>query len=144
MKKISSFILVTIVIMAMLLPGCGRSNFGVVINEDLNAEITAENAAADSEGSAGVLTVSEGEKVIIEPSLENGTIKVMLTSSESAVDIDADAEDLMAQGEPAFEKEISGSDTVECELAEGDYMVTAAVTEKATGTIIIRTEATKE
>lgn len=129
--------------MAVLLSGCGKSNFGVVINEDLNAEITAENAAADSEGSAGSLTVRDGEIIIIEPSLEKGTIKVMLTSSESSDDIDADVEELMGQGESAFEKEISGSDPVECELAEGDYMVTAIVTEKATGTIIIRTETTK-
>lgn len=127
-------------IMVMMFAGCGKSNFAVAINEDLNAQITAENASADSTGTAGTLTVKEGDMVIIEQELEEGTINVQFFSFEGADDIDADADDLMAQGEPAFETDVAEGESLEVEVPAGDYMITATVKEKATGTVIIRSE----
>lgn len=122
--------------LAMALAGCG-GNFGVAINEELNGEITAENASVDSSGSAGTFTIEAGETAVIEPSLDEGTIRVQFTAFDGSSDEDAGVEEAASGGEPAFEAEVSGTEPVQCDLAEGDYMITATVTEKANGTVLI-------
>lgn len=135
MKKFS----IAVMVMCLLLTGCGGSNFVVVSNEDMNAEITAENAAAGSTGSVGTFSVAENETVLIEPELKEGIIAVQFAPFGSADDIDADEKEILTQTESVAEAEISGTEPVELELGAGDYMVTATVTEKATGAVIIRT-----
>ncbi|MBQ9060655.1 MAG: hypothetical protein IJ128_05895 [Firmicutes bacterium] len=137
--KHTSLVLVLIGLIAVL-AGCGSGNFGVRVNEDLNIEITAEDAAVDSAGSAGTFTVGEGQSAVIEPSLDQGTILIQIIPFEGASDADLNVEEAAAGADPAMEAEVTGTDPLPCELAAGDYMVTATVTEKANGTVLIRTE----
>ena len=44
MKKKTVWVIACIAALAVAFAGCGKSNFGVVVNENLNIEITAENA----------------------------------------------------------------------------------------------------
>ena len=126
-----------VAVLAIMLTACGKSSFQIVINKELNAVITAENAAVNSGGSTGTFVVQEGDIVILEPDLEKGKIKVQFTPFAVAGDIDADVRELTTPGEPETEVEISGSESVECRPPAGDYMINATVTEKASGTVII-------
>ena len=70
MKKKTVWIIASIVMVVIGFSGCGSSNFGIVVNEDLNVEITAENADKGMTGAAGTFTVGEGDDVQIEPNFE--------------------------------------------------------------------------
>ena len=137
MKKKLVLIIACIVTIVMGFAGCGSSNFGVVVNEDLNIEITAENADKDMTGAASTFTVGEGDDVHIEPNFEEGKVLVEFYPIDAADDANADAEELMKKGEPEFDVEVSGTEPIECGFAAGDYLVNATVLEKASGTAVI-------
>ena len=59
MKKKIVLIIACVAALVMGFAGCGSSNFGVVVNEDLNIEITAENA--DKEG--GIVPEDSQEEI---------------------------------------------------------------------------------
>ncbi len=146
--KAAKMIKHTVILLALMglmavLAGCGGT-FGVVINEDLNVEITAEDADEDMSGTVGAFTVEKGQTAVIEPALEEGTIKVEFIPFQEADDEDADIEEAVQGGEPVMEAEITGKDPLPCELAPGDYTVNATVIEKANGTVLIRTEGGQE
>ena len=137
MKKKLVLMIACIVAIVMGFAGCGSSHFGVVVNEDLNIEITAENADKDMTGAASTFTVGEGDDVHIEPNFEDGKVLVEFYPIDAADDPNADAEELMKKGEPEFDVEVSGTEPIECGFAAGDYMVNATVLEKANGTAVI-------
>ena len=136
MKKIV-LIIACVLSLVIGFAGCGSSNFGVVVNEDLNIEITAENADKDMTGATGTFTVGEGDDVQIEPNFEEGKVLVEFYPIEASDDVNADAEELMPKGKPEFDVEVSGTEPIECGFAAGDYMVSATVLEKANGTAVI-------
>lgn len=135
MKK---FLIVLSVLLAMsvLLAGCskGKSEFGIVVNEDLNIEITAENASKDSSGMAGTFTVNEGEEVIAEPSFEKGKVWVQFY----ALDDELNEGNMEPEGDPVFEVELYGTEPIYCSFGNGDFLVKATVTEEADGSALIR------
>ncbi len=137
MKKKTVLIIACIVAAVMGFAGCGSSNFGITVNEDLNVEITAENADKDMTGIAGTFTVGEGDDVQIEPNFEGGKVHVEFYPVDAADDANADPDELIAKGEPEFDVEVSGTEPIECGFAAGDYMVSATVLEKANGTAVI-------
>ena len=137
MKKKTVLIIACIAALAVAFAGCGKSNFGVVVNEDLNVEITAENADEGMIGATGTFTVGEGDDVKIEPNFEEGKVLVEFYPMEASDDANADAEDFAPKGKPEFDVEVSGTEPIECGFAAGDYMVNATVLEKANGTAVI-------
>ena len=137
MKKKTLLIIACIVSLVMGFTGCSESTFAVVINDDLNVEITAENADEEMVGTVSTFTVSEGDGVLIEPNFEEGTVLVEFYPFDASEDMDADEEELMPTGKPEFEVEVTGTDPIECQFAAGDYMVNAEVLEKASGTAVI-------
>ena len=137
MKKKTVWIIACIAALAVAFAGCGKSNFGVVVNEDLNVEITAENADEGMIGATGAFTVGEGDDVKIEPNFEEGKVLVEFYPMEAAADANADAEDFEPKGKPEFDVEVSGTEPIECGFAAGDYMVNATVLEKTNGTAVI-------
>ena len=136
MKKKTVWIAAGIASLIMVFAGCGSSNFAIVVNEDLNIEITAENADEGMTGSTGAFTVGEGNDVQIEPNFTEGKVLVEFYPM-SADDVNADVEELAPTGKPEFDVEVSGTEPIECGFAAGDYMVSATVLEKANGTAVI-------
>ena len=160
MKRKFCIAFTVVFVLTMMLAGCGKSNFGVRVNEDLNIEIIAENATADMSGAVGTFTVEKGDKVVIEPSFEKGSVLVQFytfdapspdievteNEAESADDIGAElnVEDVVGQGDPVFEVEVSGTEPIECSFGEGDFMVSATAQNKVTGTAVIYAVNTEE
>ena len=136
MKKKTVLIIACIVSLVFGFAGCGTSTFGMVVNDELNIEITAENADEDMTSSTGTFTVGEGDDVHIEPNFQEGEVLVEFYPV-AAEDVNADVEEMMPEGEPEFEVEVSGTEPIECGFAAGDYMVKATVLEKANGTAVI-------
>jgi len=134
-SKLISLLLAAFMMMAVL-TGCAGS-FSVVGNDDNSIEVTAENADADNTGTVGPLTVEAGQKVVIEPNLEEGKILVQFAAYDESLGEDADFEDLEGL-EPVSETEASGTAQMSFDLAPGKYMVTVSVTEKANGSAIIK------
>ena len=122
--------------LAAALAGCG-GQFSVVCNEDLNIEITAENASKDSTGMAGTFTVGENNTAVIESNLDKGTVHVQFSSFDAGPDADGEELKSETQKTPVFEADVSGTDSVSCELEAGDYLVGATVTEKANGKVFV-------
>ena len=133
MKKLLTATLIAI--MCLAIAGCGgSSNFGIIVNEDLNLEITAENASEGMMGSTGTFSLKEGDSILIEPNFEEGMVLVEFFLFNGS---DKDAEDFIPEGEPAFDVEVNGTEPIECGFAAGDYIVNATVKEKANGTAVI-------
>ena len=133
MKKLLLAILIGT--MCLAIAGCGgSSNFGITVNKDLNLEIIAENASEGMTGSTGTFSVKDGDSIIIEPNFDEGIVLVEFFPFSGT---DKDAEDFAPEGEPEFDVEISGTKTIECGFAAGDYLVRATVKEKANGTAVI-------
>ena len=137
MKKLMKLACAFAIIAGMT--GCGKREFSVRIDENLNAVITAENASKDMLGGAGSLTVEEGQKVVVEPAIEgNGKIRIVFSGSslseESSPEeltnaVNAEDGDLVI--------EVTGSGKMEYELVPGDYFLNATVLEPTTGTVTI-------
>lgn len=136
MKKKTALIIACIVSLVFGFTGCGTSTFGMVVNDELNIEITAENADEDMTSSTGTFTVGEGDDVHIEPNFQEGEVLVEFYPV-AAEDVNADVEEMMPEGEPEFEVEVTGTEPIECGFAAGDYMVKATVLKKANGTAVI-------
>ncbi len=137
MKKKTVLLIAFAVSFLMVLAGCGSSsNFGVTVNEDLNVEITAENASEEMAGTAGTFSVKDGDSVQIEPSFDEGTVLVEFFPINGS-DGDLDAEDIVSGGEPTFDVEVSGTEPIVCGFEAGDYMVRATVKETTNGTAVI-------
>ena len=71
MKKKTVLMIACIASLILVFAGCSSSNFAIVVNEDLNIEITAENADKDMTGSTGTFTVGEGDDVQIGDLLDD-------------------------------------------------------------------------
>lgn len=137
MKKRTVLLTAFAVSLLMVFAGCGSSsNFGVTVNEDLNVEITAENASEEMTGTAGTFSVKDGDTVQIEPSFDEGTVLVEFFPIDGS-DGDLDAEDIVSNGKPTFDVEVSGTEPIECGFEAGDYLVRATVEETANGTAVI-------
>lgn len=136
MKKRTILMIACVAALVIGFAGCGKSNFGLVVNEDLNIEITAENAGKDMTGATGTFTVGEGDDVKIEPNFEKGKVLVEFYPTGDS-DENADAEAFTPKGKPEFDVEVSGTEPIECGFAAGDYMVRATVLEKASGIAVI-------
>lgn len=123
MKKI--FSLIAAGAMALGLAACGTKSEPSAFSNDSTgniAVIAATNASEGSEASSSI-TVAENTMVRVQSTLTSGKVRIVLqrdSSSMASVDFEY---------EPGTE--------VEYELEAGNYTVTASVTEKANGGIIV-------
>lgn len=125
----------------LVLTGCKKPNFGVRLNEDSNIEIIAENASKGFMGAAGVLTVENGQKLVIDSDLKDKSEILVKLIPASGFGMDASAEDLLsAMTDENAETEITvkGKSSDDYEVVPGDYTVRAESVTKSNGTIVIR------
>ena len=137
MRRKLGIIVIAMLMIALMLAGCAQSNFGVVINEDGSVGITAENAKVDSNGMAATFTVGEGEDVLIENALDEGSILLQFYILTEELN----EGNMIPEGEPDYEIEVSGTEPVTCGFGAGDFIVSATVKAKANGTVTIRPKA---
>ena len=128
------------ILTVFMLAGCGKMNFGVAVNEDMNISIIAENAPKDTFGAAGSLTVGEKGRILVEPDFEGDSEVNVIFTDGSALTGNASVKELtdaVDQSNAVLEITIGGTEPVEYDLAPGDYIVRATVVKKANGSATI-------
>ncbi len=123
---------------AFAMTSCGKSELKCEANDAKNVVITAENADTDQSVSTSGFEVSEGESIVLEPALEQGTMEIALILAEG----EESAEELPDTDVPptyqftaigvepqSFKAEVSGT-----------FHVQVTVSETATGSVVLRTE----
>ena len=126
--------LLVVLLFALLLSACGKSEFALVQNEPKAMTLKAENAAKDSFFLSGTLEVAEGEQVVIASDLKKGEIKIELLSADGSDDINTLPD---VNGEAVVMFKARSTDRQAHELAAGGYLLRATCLEKASGTVQI-------
>ena len=141
MKRIALLVLMVALGAVLVLGGCGSSEFSLVVDVDNTAVITLADSDEGDTGTAGTITLEEGDTLYIEPALEDGgTVNIKFIPAPDEGE-DAAVEDLMDSVDPAnavMDVDVESSEAVECGLPAGDYVICATVTGKGSGTILIR------
>ena len=129
-------IVLVLIGLVMMLSGCsGRpeSNFSLYADEEANTVNNgAANALENSSGRVSALVVGDGEKVVIKPNLQRGTILIRFTT-------DMDDTENITPVKPV-RLEVSGVEAQTCELPPGRYSVYANVIEVADGDVLVSVE----
>lgn len=126
--------LAILLLIALLLAGCGeKSVFGVSSEEDNTISVTAVKAGKDSRG-IGYLTVGENESMVVAANFENGgklRVRIFegLLGSEEFGD------------EPVAEATVSGQDTAEFTIEPGEYTLAVIADTALTGTAMLSVHA---
>ena len=135
MKKMTKALAVLLLI-ALLLAGCGeKSVFGVSSEEDNTITVTAQKAAEGSRG-IGYLTVGENESVVVAANFDNeGKLRVRMF--EGLLGSDDFNEDFVS------ETTVTGHGTAEFTIAPGEYTVAVFADTTLTGsaTLSVRSAA---
>ena len=134
MKRNCAFAVIMVMVLALMLTGCGKSEFTMTENTGKLMSIKAENAGRDDFFMVGSLEVADGEQIVITSELAKGTIRVEIigTPEEQSIDELPDTD-----GEPTITANAHGSDQVSGTVPAGSYMLKATCLEKATGTVRI-------
>ena len=136
MKRIISLTLV-LVLAALCLAGCGKSEFGMSENTEKRMTVTAENAEEGAFFMVGSLEVAEGEQVSITANLSKGSVRVELIGAptegiEEVPDLNAEA---------ILTADLKGTDSSAGTLEAGSYLLKATCLEQATGTVQVEVTA---
>ena len=140
MQKKMIWILLLMTVAVMALTGCKKPNLAVIGNGDNTMTVTAVKAPKGYFGGAGFFTVEEGQKIVIESSLNDKGEILLKFSGGPASDGEAEAAELTASvsgTNPALEVSVKGPGTSEHDVAAGDYGLYAEVISKANGGISI-------
>ena len=132
MKRLLSLACV-MVLAALMLAACGKSEFGIIDTNDNHLTFTAKNAAKDTSVTAGTLEVAEGEKIAVAADLKDGQIRVEIYQA-------AEGTELKGEGDPILTGNFSKKDGESGTPVAGKYIAVATCLEKANGTIVVSVE----
>ena len=128
-------------LIALMLVGCkakdSKPSLEIMPNDDNTISITADKAGISGGGGAGI-TVSEGQKLVIDSMLSKGEIQIRFFRDEAPANPDASvAEILHTNDDPALDVTVSASGKTEHTVDPGSYTIMVNVLKTTTGTIII-------
>ena len=132
MKRRFAFAMLAVLILALTLAACGKSEFAVTQNTGKLMLITAVNADRDAFFMVGSLEVGDREQIVITSELTKGTIRVEIigTPDEQSIDTVPDMD-----GDAVITANAHSSDKVSGTVPAGTYLLKATCLEKATGTV---------
>ena len=126
---------------ALMLVGCkakdSKPSLEIMPNDDNTISIMADKAGISGGGGADI-TVSEGQKLVIDSALSKGEIQIRFFREEAPANPDASvAEILHTNDDPALDVTVSASGKTEHTVDPGNYTIMVNVLKTTTGTIII-------
>jgi len=138
-KRIGALVVVTLI--ALMLVGCkardSKPSLEIMPNDDNTISITADKAGISGGGGAGI-TVSEGQKLVIDSTLSKGAIQIRFFRDEAPANPDASVDEILhTNDDPALDVTVSAAGTTEHTVDPGDYTIMVNVLKTTTGTIII-------
>ena len=128
-------------LMAFMLVGCkakdSKPSLEIMPNDDNTISITADKAGISGGGGAGI-TVSEGQKLVIDSALSKGEIQIRFFRDEAPANPDASVDEILHTNDaPALDVTVSAAGTTEHTVDSGSYTIMVNVLKTASGTIII-------
>lgn len=142
MKRVFVTLLVVLAtLLSLTLSGCtaktSKPSLEIMPNDDNTISITADRAGI-SGGSGADITVSEGQKLVIDSTLSKGAIQIRFFRDEAPANPDASVDEILhTNDDPALDVTVSAAGTTEHTVNPGDYTIMVNVLKTTTGTIII-------
>lgn len=138
MKRIKTLTgIIALLLAALLLTACGKSEFGMAENTAKRMTIAADNADKKDFFMVGSLEVEDGEQIVVTSNLKKGSIRVELVGTPAEQSIDQLPE---MNGEATLTAEHTGTDGVSGTVPAGSYLLRATCLEKASGTVEIEVQ----
>ena len=138
MKRIKTFAgIFALLLAALLLMACGKSEFGMAENTAKRMTIAADNADKKDFFMVGSLEVEDGEQIVVTSNLKKGSIRVELVGTPAEQSIDQLPE---MNGAATLTAELTGTDGVSGTVPAGSYLLRATCLEKASGTVEIEVQ----
>ena len=140
MNKRISIVLIALLI-ALMLVGCkandSKPSLEIKPNDDNTISITADKAGISGGGGADI-TVSEGQKLVIDSTLSKGEIQIRFFRDEAPASPDASVEEILhTNDEPAIDVIVNAAGATEHTVDPGSYTIMVNVLKTTSGTIII-------
>ena len=128
-------------LIAFLLVGCkandSKPSLEIKPNDDNTISITADKAGISGGGGADI-TVSEGQKLVIDSTLSKGEIQIRFFRDEAPANPDASVEEILhTNDEPAIDVIVNAAGATEHTVDPGSYTIMVNVLKTTSGTIII-------
>ena len=138
-KRINTILIA--MLMAFMLVGCKVTNskpsLEIKPNDDNTISITADKAGISGGGGADI-TVSEGQKLVIDSTLSKGEIQIRFFRDEAPASPDASVDEILHTNDtPTLDVTVSATGTTEHTVDPGNYTIMVNVLKTTTGTIII-------
>ena len=138
-KRISIVLIASLI--ALMLVGCKVTNskpsLEIKPNDDNTISITADKAGISGGGGADI-TVSEGQKLVIDSTLSKGEIQIRFFRDEAPASPDASVEEILhTNDEPAIDVIVNAAGATEHTVDPGSYKIMVNVLKTTSGTIII-------
>lgn len=127
-------ILTALALAALLLAGCGRSEFGLSENTAKRMTVTAANADKGGFFMVGLLEVEDGEQLVISSALEKGSVKVELVGAPAEQSIETLPD---MSGDAILTANVRGADSASGTVPAGSYFLRASCLERASGSVVI-------
>lgn len=129
-------------LMTLMLVGCkvkdSKPSLEIMPNDDNTISITADKAGISGGGGADI-TVSDGQKLVIDSTLSKGEIQIKFFRDEAPANPEASVEEILHTGNvPALDVTLDAAGTTEHTVDPGHYTIMVNVLKTATGTITIR------
>ena len=134
MKRYHVLAAVLMLLAAMLLTACGKSEFSVTENTGKRITITAVNAARDAFFMTGSLEVADGEQIVISSQLTKGEIRVEIVETPEGQGTDALAQ---INGMPVLTANVGPAEGASGTVPAGSYLLKATCIEKADGSVLV-------
>ena len=128
---------------ALMLVGCkakdSKPSLEIMPNDDNTISIMADKAGIS--GGGADITVSEGQKLVIDSTLSKGEIQIRFFHDEAPANPDASVDEILhTNDEPAIDVIVNAAGATEHTVDPGSYTIMVNVLKTTTGTIIISAE----
>ena len=133
MKRIQA-LLCPVLLLALMLTGCGKSEFGVSENTGKTITITAKNAGKDGFLTTGSLEVADGEQIEIHAELTKGMVRIEVYGMPEEQSIDRLPE---PDSEAILTADLRTTDSTSAAVPAGTYLLKAACLETASGSVTV-------
>ena len=141
MKRVFVTLLVVLAtLLSLTLSGCtaktSKPSLEIMPNDDNTISITADKAGIS--GGGANITVSEGQKLVIDSTLSNGEIQIKFFRDEAPANPDASVDEILHTNDtPTLDVTVNDAGTTEHTVNPGSYTIMVNVKKTTTGTIVI-------
>lgn len=138
-KRIITILIV--LLLTLMLVGCkandSKPSLEIIPSDDNTISISADKAGISGGGGADI-TVSEGQKLVIDSTLSKGEIQIRFFRDEAPANPDTSVDEILHTNDaPTLDITVSTAGTTEHTVDPGSYTIMVNVLKTTTGTIII-------